>query len=73
MYNIKENIIVTLLLVVNMIIAFTITNFFGISNITLYKSLTAMNWVITYEVIIWFILMFVETGIYEIAQKKSEV
>lgn len=73
MYNLKENVCVIFLLIINMIIAFMITNFLGISNIILYKSLTAMEWTITYEVIIWFMLLFIESGIYEIAQKKGEV
>lgn len=70
MYNIKENVVVILLVIINMIFAFMITSYFSINNIIFYKSLTAMEWTITYEVIIWFSLSFIESGIYEIAQKK---
>lgn len=72
--DIKELIGIIVFSIFNIIIAYDITIALGIQNIILYKSLTAMSYDISYEVIIWFILSFIEAFVYEkIIQKKSEV
>ena len=72
--DIKELIGIIAFSIFNIIIAYDITIALGIQNIILYKSLTAMSYYISYEVIIWFILSFIEAFVYEkIIQKKSEV
>lgn len=72
--DIKELIGIIAFSIFNIIIAYDITIALGIQNIILYKSLTAMSYDISYEVIIWFILSFIEAFVYEkIIQKKSEV
>lgn len=63
MYQIKNIIVFVLVAIVDFIIAYALTTFFGISNIVLYQSLTATNYIITYEVIIWFLLMLFEVPI----------
>lgn len=57
----SKNILVVLLLMLNIGIAYAITVPFGIQNQILWQSsFTAMYYAITYEVIIWFILTFIE-------------
>lgn len=71
--DIKELIGVIIFSIINICIAYAITIPLGIQNVILYKSLTAMSYDISYEVIIWFILSFTEALIFEnITQKKSE-
>lgn len=71
--DIKELIGVIVFLILNICIAYAITIPLGIQNVILYKSLTAMSYDISYEVIIWFILSFIEAFVYEkLIQKKSE-
>lgn len=71
--DIKELIGVIVFLILNICIAYAITIPLGIQNVILYKSLTAMSYDISYEVIIWFILSFIEAFVYEkMIQKKSE-
>lgn len=71
--DIKELICVIVFLILNICIAYAITIPLGIQNVILYKSLTAMSYDISYEVIIWFILSFIEAFVYEkLIQKKSE-
>ena len=52
-------------MLVNIGIAYIITNFLGIQNQILFQSYTATNYCITYEVIIWFILSFIGAYIIE--------
>lgn len=71
--DIKELIGVIVFSILNICIAYTITIPLGIQNVILYKSLTAMSYDISFEVIIWFILSFIEALIFEnMTQKKSE-
>lgn len=70
--KIKENIGVVLFAILNIIIAYLITTPLNIKDIVLYQSLTATNYTITYEVIIWFVLGLIEALIYEKGIKKDE-
>lgn len=59
--------------ILNILVAYSITTPLGIKDIVLFQSLTATNYIITYEILIWFGMSFIEAFIYEkIAQKKSE-
>lgn len=71
--DIKELIGVIIFSVINICIAYAITIPLNVQNTILYKSITGIACDITYEIIIWYVLSFVEALIYEkIAQKKSE-
>lgn len=72
--NIKEIIGFIIFSIINIIIAYDITTALGIKDVILYKTITATTGDITYEVIIWWFLTFIEALIYEkITQKNSEV
>ena len=60
----KDLIIFIIFSIINISIAYMITSYFGIQNIILYQSLSAMQYTITYEVIIFFVLSLVEATIY---------
>lgn len=62
--EIKDLLIFIIFSIINISIAYMITSYFGIQNIILYQCLTAMQYTITYEVIIFFVLSIVETTIY---------
>ena len=62
--EIKDLLIFIIFSIINISIAYMITSYFGIQNIILYQSLTAMQYTITYEVIIFFVLSLVEATIY---------
>ena len=62
--EIKDLIIFIIFSIINISTAYMITSYFGIQNIILYQSLTAMQYTITYEVIIFFVLSLVEASIY---------
>ena len=62
--EIKDLIIFIIFSIINISIAYMITSYFGIQNIILYQSFTAMQYTITYEVIIFFVLSIVEVTIY---------
>lgn len=57
--------------IINILIAYLITTPLGIKDTVLYQSLTATNYTITYEVIIWFVLSLIEAVIYEKGIKKE--
>ena len=69
--NIKEGIGVILFSIINIIVAYSITTSLGIKEIILFQSYTATNNIITYEIIVWFILCLIEAVIYEKAIKKG--
>lgn len=58
--------------VINFGIAYAITIPLSIQNKILFESISA-NYVITYEVIIWFILSLTEAFIYEKIKSKKEL
>ena len=62
--EIKDLLIFIIFSIINISIAYMITSYFGIQNIILYQSLTAMQYTITYEVIIFFVLSLVEATVY---------
>ena len=62
--EIKDLLIFIIFSIINISLAYMITSYFGIQNIILYQSLTAMQYTITYEVIIFFVLSIVEATIY---------
>ena len=62
--EIKDLIIFIIFSIINISIAYMITSYFGIQNIILYQSLSALQYTITYEVIIFFVLSLVEATIY---------
>lgn len=62
--EIEDLIMFILFNIINISIAYVITSYFGIQNIILYQSFTAIQYTITYEVIIFFTLSIVEAYIY---------
>lgn len=63
-YELKELALFLVFTAINVAIAYLITTALGIQNIVLFKSITAMEYVITYEVIILLILSFIEATFY---------
>ena len=51
-----------------MFIAYSITSLLGIKNIVLLQSMTALNYTITYEIIIWYVLILTEYADYKIVK-----
>ena len=70
MSKIKEIFVVIIVAIINIIIAFSLTNLLGISNIVLFRTYTAMSGDITWEVIIFLTLSLIESIIYEIYKKN---
>lgn len=64
-HEVKELIVFIIFSVLNTIIAFSITSFLGISNTIVFRTFTAMYGDITWEVIIFMGLSFIEAIIYE--------
>ena len=64
--DIKQVIILLLFGLINIIISFTITNMLGISNVVLFTTITAIGGDITWEVIIFIVLLLIEAIIYGI-------
>lgn len=67
-----KNIGIILFCILNIGIAYLITIPLHINNVVLFQSITATNYTITYEVIIWFVLSLTEAYIYEKKIKKDE-
>lgn len=64
--EVKELIGIIVFSIINITIAFVITGILGIQNVILYQSIaTAMQYTITYEIIIFFALSFIEAFVYE--------
>ena len=55
-YEIKELFAMLVFSIINFAIAYFITTALGIQNVILYQSLTATQYIITYEIIRWFVL-----------------
>ena len=72
-YNNKELIGFTLALILNIIIAYLITTPLNIKNTILFQSHSATNYIITYEVIIWFILSLIEAYIYDHKKRGKDI
>lgn len=63
--KIVEFIVIITLAIINLVIAYAITTPLGIKDVILFQSMTAMNWTITYEILIWFGLSLTEAVVYE--------
>ena len=64
--EVKELIGIIVFSIINITIAFAITRTLGIQNVILYQSIaTAMQYTITYEILIFFALSFIEAFVYE--------
>lgn len=64
--EVKELIGIIVFSIINITIAYIITEMLGIQNVILYQSIaTAMQYTITYEILIFFALSFIESFIYE--------
>lgn len=71
MSKVKEVFLIIIFAIINIFLAFTITNLLGISNIIVLKTFSAMYGDITWEVIIFFIFSIVESIIYECFKKRN--
>lgn len=60
-----KNIVLIIVLLLNVFISYGITTIFNIKNAVLFQPLTSMNYTLTYEVIIWFILTIFEYIVYK--------
>lgn len=65
----KKNICIIIVLLLNILIAYLITSVLGIKSIVLFQSLTAVSYSITYEIVIWFVLILIEYVIYKTVKK----
>ena len=70
--NKKELIAILIFYLINIIIAFYITNMLGIVNVVVLKSMSILYGEITWEVIIVMSLSLIESNIYEIKHNKKE-
>ena len=70
--NKKEFIAILIFYLINIIIAFYITNMLGIVNVVVLKSMSILYGAITWEVIIGMSLSLIESIIYEIKHNKKE-
>lgn len=70
--NKKEFIAILIFYLINIIIAFYITNMLGIVNVVVLKSMSTLYGEITWEVIIVMSLSLIESIIYEIKHNKKE-
>ncbi len=70
--NKKEFIAILIFYLINIIIAFYITNMLGIVNVVVLKSMSILYGEITWEVIIIMSLSLIESIIYEIKHNKKE-
>ena len=62
--KIKELFIILIIATINITIAYCITTLLGIQNIILYQTITAIQYTITYEVLIFMALSFIESLVY---------
>lgn len=63
--NFKEIFGIIAFAIINIAIAYTCTTALGIKDVVLFQSYTAMQYTITYEIIIFFALSFIEAFVYE--------
>ena len=70
-YELKE-VGIIIISVINIAVSYIITSILGISNVVLYKSLTANQYIITYEVIIFFVLSLLESCFYHFKYEIKE-
>lgn len=70
--NAKEFILILTCYIINIIIAFYITNILGIVNVVVLRSFSVLYGDITWEVIIVMFLSLIEGIIYELKQNEKE-
>lgn len=70
--KIKQLLFIILFVTINLVISFSITYSLGITNTVIYRSITSMISEVTYEMVIFILLAFIESSIYEVAQIKLQ-
>lgn len=70
--NVKEFILILTCYIINIIIAFYITNILGIVNVVVLRSFSVLYGDITWEVIIVMLLSLIEGIIYDLKQNEKE-
>lgn len=70
--NLKELIIIIALSLINIFSAFFITNLFGITNVVVLKSYSVVYNYMTFEVIIFMVLLLFEALIYDYYLKTQK-
>ena len=70
MSKVRETFVIIILGIINTIIAFSISNLLGVSNVVVFRTYTATFGDMTWEVIIFLALSLVEASIYEFYSKK---
>ena len=68
--EIKQFLFIILFITINLVISFSITYFFGITNTVIYHSVTSMISEVTYEMLIFISLALIESSIYEVSKVK---
>lgn len=71
--KIKQLLFIILFVTINLVISFSITYFFGITNTVIYRSVTSMISEITWEIVIFMGLSLIESSIYELLQIKFQI
>lgn len=71
--EIKQLLFIVLFIIINLVVSFSITNLLGIFNTVIYRSVISMISDITYEMVIFMGLVFIESGIYEMVQIKFKI
>lgn len=70
--NVKEFILILTCYIINIIIAFYITNILGIVNVVVLRSFSVLYGDITWEVIIVMLLSLIEGIIYDLKQNEKK-
>lgn len=65
--EIKQLLFIILLITINLVISFLLTYFLGITNTAICHPITSIINEITYEMIIFMILVLIESSIYEVS------
>lgn len=65
--EIKQLLFIILFITINLVISFLLTYFLGITNTAIYHPITSIINEITYEMIIFMILVLIESSIYEVS------
>lgn len=69
-YKFKELLGIIAFAIINIAIAYACTTALGIKDVVLFQTYTAMQYTITYEMLIFFALSFLESYIYEYKFEK---
>ena len=71
--EVKELLLVILIMVVNFSIAFLITSCLGVQNTVICRTLTATTGDITYEILLFWIISIIECSVYYIKYGSLEM